>query len=430
MNGANLGFGSRAGVREGKPPWQKSDAAHFPGAHCGLFEAAMLSPFFPSSIGLVIAPPSCLYHAKLINKRRGQAPSSLEDNLYLLNLKQEDMVFGVDLVVEEALEELDQRLKPEIIFLISTCTPEIIGFDDASMTFIKSRINAKVLTVQTNGYACLHRQKGRSDFLASLVEVMKPAEVKPKTVNILGLRSPDWQKTELVGVLERSGVEVNAVMPGASRLLEIEKAPAAALNIAIGKAALPLAEKMKEQFGTPYTVYDYSYLTEEIIKGYQEIGALLGVDLNPALSQLVDNHQEFLAEKKRQLAGVSFAIGSVEGSNLEAALFYTKKLGMKPEFIQTRMPIDQNHPYLEEFKQQGMELPVIHINKTSKLEELLNQYYPQVFMGHGLSELLKKRGVSHCHPGAQIYGPGFVAVEQELENIAHSIKCDCGKVGE
>lgn len=396
--------------------------AQFPGAHCGLFEAAIMAPLLPSSIALVVAPPSCLYHAKFLGNRRHQAPRSEEDNLYLLNLKQEDMVFGVDTVIEDALEELDKRLHPELIFLISTCTPEIIGFDEAALTMIKSRLKAKVLIVKTNGYSCLHRQKGRSDFLASLIEVMKPLEVKPLSVNIIGLRSLNWKETELIRVLERSGVCVNAVLPGATSLSEIERAPAAALNIAIGKATKPLAEKMKKQFGTPYITFDYSYLTEQIIKGYQKIGTHLGINLNQEIKQLAEKHLEFLAEKKKLLAGVSFAIGAVDGNSLEAAVFYMK-LGMRPQFLQTRIPIEKEDPYLLELKQNGIDLPIIRLNKTSRLEELINKYQPQIFLGHGLAELLEKRNVSHCHPGAHLSGPGFLAVEQELENIADLINC-------
>ncbi|MEC1722198.1 nitrogenase component 1 [Schinkia azotoformans] len=398
-----------------------SDVAQFPGAHCGLFEVAMMAPFFPSSAALIIAPPSCLYHAKLLQMRRGQAPNSNEDHLYLLTLKQEDMIFGVDRVIEDALEELDRRLQPEIIFLISTCTPEIIGFDGAALKSMKDRMGAKLLVVKTNGYSCLHQQKGRSDFLASLIGVMKPVKVKPHSVNIIGLRSTNWKETELVQVLERAGVDVNSVLPGAGSLSEIESAPAAALNIVIGKAAKQLAEKMKEQFGIPYLSYEYSYLTEQIIQGYKKIGIQLGVNLEQEITQRAEKHLEFLEEMKKQLAGVSFAIGSVEGSNVEAALFYTN-LGMKPQFLQTRMPVTNENPYILELKQKGIDLPVIHLNKVSRLEELLNQYHPQIFIGHGLSELLRARNVSHCHPSATFTGPGFLAVEQELENIAHLIK--------
>ncbi|KEF36223.1 nitrogenase molybdenum-iron protein, alpha and beta chains [Schinkia azotoformans MEV2011] len=402
------------------------DVAQFPGAHCGLFEVAMMAPFFRSSAALIIAPPSCLYHAKLLQMRRGQAPNSNEDHLYLLTLKQEDMIFGVDKVIEDALEELDRRLQPEIIFLISTCTPEIIGFDGVALKSMKDRMGAKLLVVKTNGYSCLHQQKGRSDFLASLIEVMNPVKVKPHSVNIIGLRSTNWKETELVQVLERAGVDVNSVLPGAGSLSEIESAPAAALNIAVGKAAKQLTEKMKEQFGTPYLSYEYSYLTEQIIQGYKKIGIQLGVNLEQEVTQIAEKHLEFLEEMKKQLEGVSFAIGSVEGSNIEAALFYTN-LGMKPQFLQTRMPVTNENPYILELKQKGIDLPVIHLNKVSRLEELLNQYHPQIFIGHGLSELLQARNVSHCHPSATFSGPGFLAVEQELENIAHLIKggMDC-----
>mgnify|MGYP000949834606 CR=1 FL=1 len=399
--------------------------AQYPGAHCGLFEATLMAPLFQSSAALVMAPPSCLYHAKFLADRRGQTPSSKKDNLYLLNLKQSDVVFGVDMVIEEALQEIDELVQPEIIFLISTCVPEIIGFDEASLDSIKSRLKAKVLVVKTNGYSCLHQQKGRSEYLASLVQLMKPMEVKPLHVNILGLMAPNWHDAELVQVLKNADVAINAVLPGADHVSEIERAAQASLNIVIGRASLGLAEKMEQQFGTPSIFYDYSYGTEEIIQGYEKIAAHLGIDLTVEIQDLAEKHLRFLEEKKKLLTGISFAIGAVNGNNLEATVFYTK-MGMEVKFLQTRMPVHKADSYLMELKQNGVELPIIHLNKTSRLEELIKQYQPQLFLGHGLTEQLEKANVSHCHPTTPISGPGFAAVEQELENVINLIHCRKG----
>lgn len=399
--------------------------AEFPGAHCGLFEASVMAPLFPSSIALVIAPPSCSYHAKLIANRRLQAPNSKEDNLYCLNLSQEDMIFGVEPVIEEALEEIDELLNPEMIFLISTCTPEIIGFDGSSLAMIKNRLKAKVVVVKTNGYECLHQQKGSIDYLTSLVEVMQPMEVNPLSVNILGLRSTNWKETEIIQVLERAGISINVALPGANHLYEIERAPAAALNIVIGKIAKPLATKMEEQFGTPYITYDFLYKTEQIVQGYQRIVDFLNVKLPHEIEQFKEQHLQFIDKKRYQLAGISFGIGAVEGSNIEAASFYAS-IGMIPKFLTTRIPLKENNPDLLDMKQQDIDLPIIYLNKAVKMQSIIKQYQPQIFLGHAQSEVLRKENVLHIHPAIQRCGPGFMAVQQDLENIVDLIHCGRG----
>lgn len=394
--------------------------AEFPGAHCGLFEASIMAPLFPNSIALVIAPPSCSYHAKLIANRRLQSPSSKEDNLYCLNLSQEDLIFGVEPVIEEALNEIDELLRPEMIFLISTCTPEIIGFDESALALIKNQLNAKILVVKTNGYESLHQQKGSIDYLTSLVEVMQPMEVEPLSVNILGLRSTNWKEAEIIQVLELAGVKINAVLPGAN-LKEIERAPSAALNIVIGKIAKPLATIMEKEFGTPYIHYDFSYKTENIVQGYETIMDFFNLGLPNEINELKDQHLQFIEQKRQQIKGISFGIGAVDGSNIEAASFYAT-LGMVPIFLTTRMPLQDNHPDLLDIKG----LPIIHLNKTVKMHSLIKQYKPQIFLGHAQSEMLKKENVLHCHPAIQRCGPGFKAVQQELENIANLIHCAMG----
>lgn len=403
--------------------------AEFPGAHCGLFEASIMAPLFPSSIALVIAPPSCSYHAKLIASQRLQAPSSKDNNLYCLNLSQEDMVFGVESVIEEALEELDEQLNPEIIFLISTCTPEIIGFDESAFKIIKNRLKAKVVAVKTNGYECLHQQKGSIDYLTSLLALMQPMEVNPLSVNILGLRSTNWKEAEIIQVLERAGITINSVLPGANHLYEIERAPAAALNIVIGKIAKPLAIKMEEQFGTPHITFDFSYKTEKIVQGYQRITDFLNVTLPMEVEQLKEQHMQFIDRKSPQLAGISFGISHVEGSNIEAASFYTE-MGMIPKFLTTRMPLEKNHPDLLDMKRKNIDLPIIHLNKGNQTRALVKQYQPHIYLGHAQSEVLREENVLHCHPVIHRCGPGFTAVQQEVENIVNLINCerDCKKL--
>ncbi|MFJ7733525.1 nitrogenase component 1 [Lysinibacillus sp. NPDC097231] len=397
-------------------------ATQYPGAHCGLFEVSMQAPFFPSSVALVLSPPSCSYHARVASGRRQLSFNSNGNNIYSLNLTQEDMVFGVDLAVEEAIEELAKSLNPEIIFLVSTCTPEIIGFDATVLNLVKERIHSKVLVVKTNGYACLHHQKGKSEFLLSVVELMKPLEKKKKHVNIIGLRSLRWRECELVQLLEKVGVTINAVLPGAESLAQIESASQAELNILIGRGTLQLAEAMSEKFDIPYVEYEQTYNTQKILENYERIAAALEVNLSEDLKQLLDKHNEKVETARNKLKGISFGIGTVEGNNIEAVNFYTK-VGMKPLFLQTREKVEDNNPYMKELKQMGIEFPIVNQFYGPDLKSLVQRFKPQIFIGHALGEMLEAENVAHSHPMTSENGPGFIAFNQELDNIINLVEC-------
>lgn len=400
----------------------KKRVAEFPGAHCGLMEASVMAPLFPNSISIVVAPPSCSFHAKLVASRRLLSTSRKDDRLFCLNLSQEDLIFGVEPLLEETLQELDDLFQPELIFVISTCTPEIIGFDASALTLLREQLHAKVVVVPTNGYESLHQQKGSIDFLCSLVEVMKRKETIPQSVNILGLRSMDLEEVEYIRVLEEAGITINALLPGAEHLSEIENVPNAALNIVVSKIALPLAKKMEETFRIPYLWADFSYKTEQIVKGYEKIVQFFDLPLPDVVERLREEHKQFIEEKRKSLQGVSFAIGSVKGSNIEAAAFYAE-LGMVPKFITTRMPASGNDLNLQEIRDRGFDCPVIQLERGMKMKDFLQRYRPQIFIGHAQSELLKQENVLHCHPIMHRSGPGFAAIQQELENMTDLIQC-------
>lgn len=398
---------------------RETKIAEFPGAHCGLLEASIMAPLFPNSISLVVAPPSCSFHAKIVAARRSFSAKQA-DNLFCLNLSQEDLIFGVEPLLEETLRELDELFQPELIFVISTCTPEIIGFDASALSELKKQLYAKVVVVSTTGYESLHQQKGSIDFLCSLVEVMNQKETNPMSVNLLGLQSEKIQDVEYIRILKEAGITINALLPGANNLAEIENAPSAALNIVLGKIALPLARIMEDKFGIPYIMADFSYKTEQIVKGFEKIVQFFDLSLPKVVKRYEEEHERFLEEKKKSLQGVSFGIGSVKGNAIEAAAFFTQ-LGMIPKFLTSRMPVNENDPNLRDMKALGYDLPIIHLERGIKMKDLIKQYQPQIFLGHAQSELLKQENVLHCHPITHRSGPGFTAIQQEIENIVDLI---------
>ncbi len=77
------------------------------------------------------------------------------DNLLLLPLVQEDVIFGAHEKVKQAVIEADRRYHPEVLFVVTTCTQEIIGEDfDAAIEEIRPEINAQLLVVHTDNFTC------------------------------------------------------------------------------------------------------------------------------------------------------------------------------------------------------------------------------------------------------------------------------------
>ena len=234
-------------------------AASIPRKTCKLFGAIKALSTIRRSVVLVHGPKGCVYHINYILGMRGDRPSEI----YTTALDEHDIIFGAGEKLIAAIEELDQSLRPELLFVLSCCSSGIIG-EDVEQAARVAVTGARVLAVSAGGFEGDYHD-GYQETLCQLVEQLakEGLPVEPRTVNLVGMLRAGPDLSEIRRLLGQVGVRVNAVLTADASRDELERLGAASLSIVLcepsGKEA---ADLLRDRCGVPYTI-------EEIPIGHQ-----------------------------------------------------------------------------------------------------------------------------------------------------------------
>jgi len=188
--------------------------AQFPGTHCPLFGVALTAGYVSDLFVLVVGSDECTYYTKSFSIDRKNGIAGLEDNFLSFALDKDDVVFGCQEKLQEAVVEIDRRYRPRAILLVTTCILELIGEDLAALIYsVQEHVQAKLLLVKTEHFKCDSHIPGIERTLEIVAELMEKQPLKEKTVNILGHRYSGVEDTELLKLLQAKGVRINMVLP-------------------------------------------------------------------------------------------------------------------------------------------------------------------------------------------------------------------------
>lgn len=166
-----------------------------------------------------------------------------------------DVVSGTRQKVLDAFEKAQMRYHAQFALLSAGPCSAMIGtdLDEAAEQITKnSGIPAKALKISG------HRtyDVGISETLYGMVTLLcKKQQVIADSVNLLGSNSFDWQMEMTKGIrawFESQGIRVIANLGERETAKNIEKMPAAAMNVVLTVSGLKAAEYLYQQFGTPY----------------------------------------------------------------------------------------------------------------------------------------------------------------------------------
>lgn len=388
--------------------------ARYPGAHCAFFGVASMVPLIQNSCALMVGPAVCLYNAKLSINLRGLTSDPRPDNLLLLLLSQEDIIFGAHEKIQQGVIEADRQCQPEVLFVVTTCTQEIIGEDfDAVIEAIRPEVRARVLVIHTDNFTCEDASPGIERTFLALAELMQPARVTAKSVNLLGLRAPGGRKTEPVRLLEDKGIQIRNVIPSYSTPAEIGRAPEASLNIVLEHHALPLAQKMREAFGTPYVYCERSYTPDAVATGYRCMAEALHIDLNDDIRMLEENARARIMALKNRFAGKTCVLGLQPGRCFDLARLLVQ-LGMQPIVLYVNRILPDDPPDIRELLAEGIDPIVLKSGDALRTDSLLAELKPDYFIGHGDRRVLARLGIQARNLMRVYYTPGFAGTEAVL----------------
>lgn len=395
-----------------------SSHARYPGAHCAFFGVAGMVPLIAGSYALLLGPAICLYNAKLTIDLRSLTADPRPDNLLLVPFTQEDIIFGARDKIRQAVIEADGRYHPEVLFVVTTCTQEIIGEDlDAIIDELRSQVQARLLVVHTDNFTCEDSGPGIERTYLALAGLMRPQPVEARSVNFLGLRAPGGRKKEPIRLLEERGITVRNVIPSVGTPIEIGRAPGAALNIVLEHYALPLAERMRDVFGTPFIYCEQAYSPEAIEAWYLRIAEAMDINLVPDIGPLQARLATSLADKKAIFAGKTFVLGVQQGRSFDLARLLTS-LGMKPLLLYVNHFLPDDFADIQTLLDLGEDPLVMKSGDAAYNERLLVELRPDFYIGMGDRPLLARLNIAFRNLMFAHYSPGFACAEQVLRLMA------------
>lgn len=363
--------------------------AQFPGTHCPLFGSVMTSTYVKDLVILVAGTEECTYYAKDFahNRQKGQ------DNVISFVANKNDIVFGCNKKIQEAILKIDKEIKPKGILIVTTCVLELIGEDfEAIVEEIKPKVNSKLMVVKTEHFKCNSHIPGIERTLEAFTQLMKPSESIDKTINILGYRYSGIENTELYKLLKKNNVNINLSIPSNCTIDGLEKATRAKLNIVTDFTALKLAQKMKEDFNIEYVYFDKHFDLNTIEESYNKIEKVLEIDLSEDIKMLKEKLKETIDRSKEKLKGKTFIYGNTPMNAFEFSSFLCD-LGMEPLIIQVRELYENDNIYIEKIKEKYNPY-ISRIANVAPLRQFYDKLKVDYYIGHENPMELIKRGIN------------------------------------
>jgi light-independent protochlorophyllide reductase B subunit len=277
-------------------------AARIPRGTCKLFGAIKALGIIKNSVILVHGPKGCVYHINYILGMRGDRPSEI----YTTSLDEHDVIFGAEQKLKEAIGYLDMTLQPELLFVLSCCTSDIIGEDVASAVR-ETMTQARTIAISAGGFEGDFHE-GYSETLCQLARelVKKPGITASRSVNLVGMLRAGPDLAELRRLLGQTGVRVNAVLTADATREDLERLGEAALNIVLCEpAGREVALLLQTLFGTPYIVEEIPIGYHATIRFLERVTEALGIPATVAPPAGLDRIPDCSFLQSRHIAIIS-----------------------------------------------------------------------------------------------------------------------------
>lgn len=375
----------RLSVVAQKEKLEPDNVSLYPGFPCAFRAVSTYVQKINQSYALMCGPQICLYNSKMHDDLKELNNYAKDSRLLHLTLEQEDIIMGFSTKIRAAIIEICSSMEMEILFIVTTCLCEIIGEDlDALIDEVQNEVKPRLLLIHTDNFSCEDCAPGIEKSMLVLENLMKNQTVQKKSVNLLGGMEREPFQTEMVRWLQKKAVSILNVLPEGGNPRDIEMAPAAALNIVTTHYGLPLAEKMKKQYGTPYLYIEKTFMPEAIAANYQQLAEALDIEVGEELQDLRQEAEQLIIQNRRFFEGKSCALSLLHGIQVgryfDTVLFLTE-LGfdVKVVFIHELFPLDKTD--IRRLLDRGIDPYVIKIGNYLVMEDMLRLTKPDYYFG-------------------------------------------------
>ena len=278
------------------------------------------------------------------------------DNMPTTAIDKRHVVFGGEEDLYEAIKAVDRDYKPKLIIIFSGCAVSLVQ-DDCIRVLNRAQpeVGAKLFYYSAAGYEDrplgVMIEKGTQMWIDLMDQ---PSKVDKDAVNILGAnREVYWPHVrgaagqprpypypsdaeELGQLIEGLGLKVHRVLfASAGDYDYIRTAPEAGINtILCGTWGFPLAERMKERFGTPYVYHELPLGIEATDRFVRDLAKATGreAEAEKLIAQEHEAVRDTWEKCKEIVAGRTLIMGGI-GNRTGSYLRFCKELGMDVIFL-------------------------------------------------------------------------------------------------
>lgn len=383
------------------------------------------------ALHLVHGPIGCAAYTWDIRGALSSGPE-LHRLSFSTDLQEQDIIFGGEKKLYEALVELIGRHSPAAAFVYSTCIVGIIGDDlEAVCRRVEREKGIRVIPVQSEGFKGNKRAgyNAACKAMFRLVGTGDTSGISPVSINILGDFNLAGELWIIRDYYARMGVEVVANVTGDGRVRDLCRSHGAALNVVqCSGSTMDLAKMMEAEYGLPslrvsyFGVDDMAESLYDVARFFQDRDP----DIMDRARSLVREELEVLyprlEEYRRKLSGKKAAIyvgGAFKAFSLIKAF---RLIGMDVVLVGSQTGTKEDYQELYEITDPG----TIIVDDTNPLElsSFLQEKEVDVFVG-GVKErpIAYKLGVGFCDHNHERKTAlaGFVGMLDFAEEIYSSV---------
>ncbi len=331
-------------------------------------------------------PIGCGYYSWLTRRNMAKSVNKGDTN-YLqyamsTDMLEEQIVFGGEKKLKQAIQEAFDIFKPKAISIYSTCPVGLIGDDvHAVAKEMKETLGINVFAFSCEGYRGVSQSAGHhianNGVFKHIVGLDDTPQTHPYTINVLGEYNIGGDSWEIDALLRKCGIHVVSTLSGDVNYEQIKNAHTAHLNtIMCHRSINYMAEMMEKKFGIPWIKVNFIG-ADQTAKSLRKIAAFF------ESKELSDRVEEVIAQEMAALQPVRDEV-TARCKGKKAALFVGGS---------------RAHHYQDLFKDMGMEvlsagyefahrddyegravLPNIKVDADSRnIEELTVEEDPQRF---------------------------------------------------
>ena len=206
------------------------------------------------------------------------------------NIEEQDTIYGATQKLEQTIRAAYERVKPNAIFVTTSCASGIIGDDVESVTDqLTEELGIPVVPCFCEGFKSKIWTTGFDSAYHSIVRsIVKPPEKKTSKVNIINF----WGSDIFDSLLKRLGYEANYIVPF-STIAQLERISEAAATIQICPTlGTYLGAALEQVYGVPEIKAPPAYGIAATDTWLRELGRVL---------QREKEIEEFIREEKERV---------------------------------------------------------------------------------------------------------------------------------